>query len=136
MKAGDAMANETWREEALALALEIGKAITAKMFQFEATGSTYKEADKLAENAVKLFPHMLASVIAPILCKREPDAREAEMERCCKDVCYACANPEIWGMPELVADSWMHRASTAELECEAAAIRERWDGKREGQGDD
>jgi hypothetical protein len=58
--------------------------------------------------------------------------REAEMELCCKDVCYGCRH----GVP--FAESGRNHASGtgAIYECKAWPIRERWAGKREGVGDD
>jgi len=64
--------------------------------------------------------------------------REAEMERCCKDVCHSCRTPKHWSPAEKDEfGDWIHRSSgagdvNAEIACDAAAIRERRAGKREG----
>jgi hypothetical protein len=66
--------------------------------------------------------------------------REAEMERCCKDVCSMCAGniPKDFVATLEKHDRWVHVVSskytsrTTMKDCAADAIRERWAGKREG----
>lgn len=72
-----------------------------------------------------------------IICARFAQSeREAEMERCCKDVCLYCNDAVRWSPAEKDEfNEWIHRSLgpvNAETNCPAAAIRERWDGKREG----
>jgi hypothetical protein len=65
--------------------------------------------------------------------------REAEMERCCADICHHCASKsdKYITRAKKVSGKWMHEEIGFERErggfdCYAAAIRERWAGKREG----
>jgi|SRR5690242_6038056 len=74
--------------------------------------------------------------------------REAEMELCCKDVCSACRGEKsplrahvVDTQVTRINGKWTHKYSyeapnvlfrALGSECNAAAIRERWAGKREG----
>lgn len=53
---------------------------------------------------------------------------ESIVEQCCKDVCIGCADTELWGAAVFDDGYWLHRSTSpnAELPCDAAAIRSRW----------
>jgi hypothetical protein len=59
----------------------------------------------------------------------QKEAREAEMERSCKDVCAYCRHTEPTRTEGGGSFTWTHPRGS---DCLAAAIRERWAGKREG----